>query len=83
MAKPIIISVANEKGGVGKTTTARNTAAGLGQLGKKVLLVDLDNQENLTDYLGYDFDSFLVTVSDVIYTEVAHQGAYLWGVYPS
>lgn len=45
--------------------------------------MDLDNQENLTDYLGYDFESRCRTVSDLIYTEVAHQGAYLWGVYPS
>ena len=47
-----IISFVNHKGGVGKTTSAVNIGAGLHQLGKKVLLVDLDPQSNLTDHLG-------------------------------
>lgn len=68
--KPTIIAIANEKGGVAKTTSAINIAAGLSIRGKNVLLVDIDSQMHLTNWLGFAFDG-KPTVAELIYQTVA------------
>lgn len=66
-----VFSIANEKGGVGKTTTAMNIGAALHKAGKKVLLIDLDQQGNLTSYLGHNPEQDAVSISDLIYYAVS------------
>jgi chromosome partitioning protein len=70
MAMPIIYALANQKGGVGKTTTAVNLGAYLAQQNQRVLLVDIDPQANATSSLGVDKRSVSLSTYDVLVSEV-------------
>lgn len=65
-----IIAVANQKGGVGKTTTSVNLGAGLASLGKKVLLVDIDPQGNTTSGIGINKADVKYCIYDVIINDI-------------
>lgn len=64
-----VIAIANQKGGVGKTTTSTNLSASLAELGKKVLVVDIDPQGNATSGLGIDKNNLENTLYELLVGE--------------
>ncbi len=71
MADATIVAIANQKGGVGKSTTAINLGAGMAIQGDRVLLVDLDPQGNTSSGLGVDRNSIEYSTYDVLINEIA------------
>ena len=65
-----IVAIANQKGGVGKTTTSVNMSASLGVLEKKVLVIDADPQANTTSALGFNPDEVKVGTYQVLEHEI-------------
>ncbi|WP_342563671.1 AAA family ATPase [Paenibacillus sp. FSL R7-0345] len=72
-----IIAIANQKGGVGKTTTSVNLGAGMAKLGKRVLLVDIDPQGNTTSGVGVNKADVANCIYDILINEVNPQETIL------
>lgn len=72
-----VIAIANQKGGVGKTTTSVNLSACLAEKGKKVLLIDMDSQGNTTSGLGFEKNELEDTIYEVLRDEINIEDAIL------
>jgi chromosome partitioning protein len=79
---PRIIAIANQKGGVGKTTTAVNLGTALAAIGKSVLIIDLDPQANATTGIGIRHRGAEVTSYDVLISDASIEAAVLPTIVP-
>src|SRR5215207_895116 len=80
---PLTIALANQKGGVGKTTSAVNIAVELSRRGPRVLLVDVDPQGNASSSLGLDKRDLSVTVYDLLIEQAALDDVVVESIRPS
>ena len=78
-----IIAIANQKGGVGKTTTSVNLTAALAEEGKKVLIIDMDPQGNTTSGFGVDKNNLDHTVYELILGEASIDDCIIKEVFPN
>ncbi len=81
--RPRVISVANQKGGVGKTTTAVNLATAMSAVNKKVLIIDLDPQGNASTSVGVDRNPNLINSYQVLTGEKSLSDAVIWTKIPN
>lgn len=72
-----VIAIANQKGGVGKTTTAVNVSACLAEAGKETLLIDIDPQANATSGLGVDPNGVDLTIYEALIEEISIEDALI------
>ena len=81
--RPRIISISNQKGGVGKTTTAVNLATALAAVNKKVLILDLDPQGNATTSVGIDRRKAPKNMYQVLMGEEKLSSSIIWTKIPN
>ena len=78
-----VIAIANQKGGVGKTTTAINLSAAIANKGKKVLVIDMDPQGNTTSGFGIEKNELENTVYELMLGECSVKACIIPGVFPN